>query len=150
MALFELIRILQGIHEDYEKCPKCGERWNARARDRSTVVRIGKEAFVCRCGDQHWTGLLEWSHLTEKQRRDYFISSLEIGVLMICLVCPPLFAYFIGNGIKSAMVALDWGAVIGFGLLAVSWAIKMLVVKISLRRCPHEVGFISGTAPWMW
>ena|SRR5579859_4081621 len=148
--MIELLYLLIRIRQNYETCPKCRQRWNARLRDRHTVIRVGNETFVCRCGDKHWTGLLEWCHLTELQRREYFVSPLEVGVLITCIFASPFFAYFIGDGMKSAATALRWGALIGLGSAAISWTIKILVIKISLRRCPHETGFVPGTAPWTW
>ncbi|MCI0423530.1 MAG: hypothetical protein L0312_30650, partial [Acidobacteria bacterium] len=80
----------------YQKCPKCGETWSAQL-SQARVLRVGKEAFVCKCGTAWPTGRMEWIHLNTEQRRAYFVSTAEIGVLVICLLAPALFGYFIGN-----------------------------------------------------
>jgi hypothetical protein len=81
----------------YKRCPDCGQKW-ATQLSQSQVIRLGKEAFICKCNKRWQTGRVEWSHRSREQRRAYFVSSAEIGVLVICTIMPAL----IGNGWSSA------------------------------------------------
>jgi hypothetical protein len=119
----------------YKQCPDCGQKW-ATQLSQSQVIRLGREAFICKCKRQWPTGRVEWNHLSHEQRRAYFISSAEIGVLVICTIMPALFGYFIGNGWPSALKAEAWGFVVGAVFVAVLWLIKLSLVGLSLRRCP--------------
>jgi len=122
----------------YQQCPDCGQKWATQLSSNQQVIRLGKEIFICKCEKRWPTGRIEWSHLGRKQRRQYFISSAEIGVLLICTFVPPLFAYFIGNGWPSALVAMGWGFVCGIVFVACLWLIKAILVGLSLRRCPSQ------------
>lgn len=133
----------------YQKCRECGSTFNAKL-SQSNVIRVGKEVFVCKCKTAFDTGKKEWAHLSMGERRGYFFSQAEIGVLLICTFIPGLFAYFIGNGIESALSAITWGFLVGVAFILVLWMIKSVIVKTSLRRCPHEAGYVPGVPPWCW
>lgn len=119
----------------YKQCPDCGQKWAARLSQQE-VIRLGRETFTCKCKKQWPTGCVEWNHLSREQRRAYFVSTAEIGVLVICTFMPALFGYFIGNGWPSALNAAAWGFVVGVAFVAVLWLIKVSMVGLSLRRCP--------------
>jgi hypothetical protein len=53
---------------------------------------LGKEAFICKCNKQWPIGRVEWSLLSREQGRAYFVSSGEIGVLVICTIMPAFIA----------------------------------------------------------
>lgn len=120
----------------YKKCPDCGQKWATQLSPNQQVIRLGKETFTCKCKKQWPTGRVEWSHLSREQRRAYFVSSAEIGVLVICTIMPALFGYFIGNGWSSALRAGIWGFGVGVMFAAVLWLVKISLVGLSLRRCP--------------
>ena len=75
----------------YDKCPTCKQIWGARL-SQADVIRIGKETFVCKCGTAWRTGRVEWAHLTPRMRHSYFLSTAEIGVLVLCPLAGALFA----------------------------------------------------------
>ena len=127
----------------HQQCPNCGQRWSARLSEQQ-VIRIGRESFRCNCGAIWPTGSLEWSHLLPKQRREYFVSTAEIGVLVVCVLIPPLFAYFIANGWHSALRAFGWGFCTGLVFVAFLWLIKLAIVALSLRRCPPASPGVAG------
>jgi len=119
----------------YKHCPDCGENWAAQL-SQSRVIRLGKEFYICKCNKQWPTGRVEWSHLSREQRRTYFVSTAEIGVLVICTIMPALFGYFIGNGWSAALRAGIWGFGVGVVFAAFLWLIKISLVGLSVRRCP--------------
>jgi len=135
----------------YNICQKCGRKFNQRL-SQSSEVRVGKEVFTCKCGEQYTTGLMEWTHLTPKRRFDYFVSSGEIGLLLICTLAPALFAFFIsGHKVDTTLRVTSWGLLVAAIGIGISWSIKMLVVKRSLKRVPHEDPFAArGGWPWNW
>src|SRR4051812_18520144 len=92
-----------------QACPDCGCEWAQQLSSRQDVIRIGKEAYVCKCPKTWTTGRIEWNHLSRERRRLYFFSEAEIGVLAICTLVPPLFGYFISDGWRGAMKAGSWG-----------------------------------------
>ena len=126
----------------YQKCPKCGQTWSAQL-SQARVIRIGKEVFVCRCGTEWPTGRIEWVRLNQAQRRAYFVSTAEIGVLVICTLSPALFGYFIGDGWRSALKAAGWGLLVGAGFVLVLWGIKLCIVGVSKFRTRHIVPKLS-------
>jgi|GEM_PF-4413949 len=134
----------------YNRCPSCGSTWSTRLIEQTSEIRLGKEEFVCECGISYKTGNIEWAHLDEKQRRGYFFSSVEAGIVVICTLVPPLFAYFVADGWRSAFKTAAWGTAIAAVFVLLSWAIKAICVKQSLRRLPHELAYIPGSLPWTW
>lgn len=71
--------------------------------------------------------------------------------MLIASFCPGLFAYFIGPGWRSALNASKIGFMVGLGIVALIWAIKMLIVRLSLHRCPHpNPTELRGLWPWQW
>jgi hypothetical protein len=119
----------------YKECPICGQKWAERI-SQSRVIRLGKETFICKCKKQWPTGRVEWSHLSRDQRRAYFVSTAETGVLVISTIMPALFGYFVGNGGPAALRAGIWGLGVGVLLAGVLWMIKLWLVALSLRRSP--------------
>jgi len=119
----------------YKQCPDCHQKWAARLSQQN-VIRVGREVFVCKCRKEWPTGCAEWSHLSREQKRAYFISSAEIGVLFLCTFIPPLFGYFIANGWPGAFKAAGGGFAVGVLFVGFLWLIKLFLVGLSLRRCP--------------
>jgi hypothetical protein len=123
----------------YKKCPTCKQTWSAQL-SQADVIRIGKEAFVCKCGTAWPTGRVEWAHLTPRMRRSYFLSTAEIGVLILCPFMGGLFTFFIA---QDKWMGLLWGILDGLVVAAVfvafMWALKFTIVKFSLRRCPLDL-----------
>ena len=139
----------------YQKCPDCGQTWSAQL-SQFKVIRLGKESYVCKCKKAWPTGNVEWVHLTPEQRRGYFFSQAEIGVLVISVLAPALFGFFLAGWVHrtpamGALVAASYGLLLGFVFVGILWSLKMLYVRLSLRRCPHEDRFEPrGALPWQW
>jgi hypothetical protein len=133
----------------YQVCPTCKKTWSAQL-SQAKVIRLGHETFRCKCGKDWDTGRKEWAHLTREQRLSYFFSQAEYGVLAICTVTPPLFAYFIADRWRSAGMAAVYGLLVGLFFCVLLWAHKMLLVKLSLRRCPHPIADLRGGWPRNW
>ena len=122
----------------YQKCPTCKQTWSAQL-SQAEVIRIGKEMFVCKCGTAWPTGRLEWAHITPRMRRSYFLSTAEIGVLILWPFAGALFAFFIA---QNRWIGLLWGILGGLAVaavfVAVMWALKLAIVKFSLDHCPPD------------
>lgn len=142
---------LHGVKVHRRKCIHCGQTWGEHLWD-SAEPRVGKESFVCRCGIKHSTGWVEWAHMLPKRRFDYFFSSAEIGTMVICVFSPGLFGYFVGaHGWRSVMTASAWGFLVGAVLVGMMWTSKMVIVRLSLRRSPHDDPTkLRGLWPWRW
>ncbi len=55
-------------------------------------------------------GILKWAHLSMAQRRDYFFSTVELGVLLLSVGTPALFAYFLSTPqVTGALTAAKYG-----------------------------------------
>ena len=123
----------------YKKCPACKQTWSAQL-SQADVIRIGEETFVCKCGTAWPTGRIEWAHLTPRMRRSYFLSTAEIGVLILWPFAGGLFAFFIA---QNKWMGLLWGIlgglVVAAAFVAVMWALKFTIVKFSLHRCPPDL-----------
>jgi hypothetical protein len=124
------------VHVFYKKCPTCRQTWSPQL-SQAAVIRIGKEVFVCKCGTAWPTGRVEWAHLTPRMRRSYFLSTAEIGVLLLWPFAGGLFAFFVA---QNRWMGLFWGILGGLAMavviVAVMWALKFTIVRLSLRRCP--------------
>ena len=122
----------------YQKCPTCRQTWNAQLGT-TNVIRLGKETYTCKCGIDWETGRVEWSHLTPRQRRSYFLSTAEIGVLILWPFVGGLFTYFIA---KDKLWGLIWGVVGGLLVagvfVLVMWWLKFAFARASLRRSPLD------------
>ncbi len=95
---------------------------------------------------------MEWAHLSPEKRREYFFSTAEIGVLVLCVGIPPLFAWFIAiHPAVAAIKAAAYGLSFGLVFVALLWTLKSVYVLASLRRCPHEDQTeLHGSLPWQW
>lgn len=138
------------LHIFYKKCPTCRQTWSPQL-SQAAVIRIGKEAFVCKCGIAWPTGRVEWAHITPRMRRSYFLSTAEIGVLILWPFAGGLFAVFVA---QNRWMGLLWGILGGLavavGFVGVMWALKFTIVRLSLRRCaisllamPVDSGFFD-------
>jgi hypothetical protein len=134
----------------YNKCPDCGRTWSARFSE-ANVIRLGRETYTCKCPKEWQAGHIEWVHLTPEQRKSYFFSTAELGVVVMCVLAPALFGYFVGSrGFISAGIAAGWGLLVGLGWVGFLWFLKVIYVKLSLRRLPHPVTDLRGGWPWNW
>jgi hypothetical protein len=140
--------LLVRIH--YQVCTSCGAKFNATLHP-STEIRVGPEFYACACGAQYRTGKFEWAHLNRKRRRDYFISSAEIGIMLLSMALPVIFGYGIGPGWQGGLVGLKWGFLFGLCFIALLWSIKALIIRSSLRRVPYgNTVEPIGILPWHW
>jgi hypothetical protein len=122
----------------YQKCPTCKQTWSAQLGT-AKIIRIGEETYTCKCGISWETGRVEWAHLTPQQRRSYFLSTAEVGVLILWPFVGGLFTFFIA---KNKWMGLLWGIVGGLLVAAffvlVMWGFKYMFVRLSLKRCPLD------------
>ena len=115
------------------------------------MIRVGREVFTCKCGDNWATGYLEWTHLSPSQKHSYFFSEAEIGVAAISFLVPPFFGYFIADiPWRGVRTGAKWGAIVGGAFVALLWVIKCGIVTLSLHRCPPPVNETKGLFPWEW
>ncbi len=135
----------------YQECPNCGDTWSEQL-SKANVIRLGKEFHTCKCDRQWPTGHTEWAHLTPRQRRRYFVSEAEIGVLAISTGTPLLFAPFLAQRpLHGAVTAAAYGLLFGLAFDAVLWFLKATYVRLSLRRVPHpDQAELRGPLPWQW
>lgn len=123
----------------YQKCPTCKQTWSAQL-SQADVIRIGKETFVCKCKTAWPTGRVEWAHLTPQMRRSYFLSTAEIGALILGPFTGGLFAFFLAqNRWIGLLRGILGGLVVASVFVAVMWALKFTFVMFSLHRCPPEL-----------
>ena len=147
---FPYAGLLRGVPLYYRQCPDCGKTWAHRLSD-SKVIRVGTEAFTCKCGTELATGYAEWTHLTLSQKRSYFFSEAEIGVAIISTLVPPFSGYFIAESPWQGVLAgAKWGAIVGGVFVALLWSIKCCIVALSLHRCPPAISEPKSLFPWEW
>lgn len=130
--------MVTGVKVFYNKCDECGSTWSTRL-SQVDVIRIGKETFICKCGTAWPTGYVEWAHLTPRQRRSYFLSTAEIGLLILCPFVGGLFGYFIAlNKWSGLLKGAVGGLAVAFVWVMVMWMLKFVFVQLSLRRHPLD------------
>jgi hypothetical protein len=144
------VRLLHGVRLQYRQCPDCGKTW-APLLSNATVIRVGRESFTCKCGSDWATGYVEWTHLSPSQKHAYFVSEAEIGAAVISILAPPFFGYFIAeNPWRGVLIGAKWGAIVGGAFIALLWAIKCVIVTLSLHRRPPAVNESKSLFPWEW
>lgn len=130
---------MPSIPVHYNKCQSCGQTWSVQLSPQTDVIRLGREHFTCKCGIAWETGHFEWAHLTPAQRRSYFFSTAEIGVLLLGPFTGALFTFFIA---RNRWLGLLWGLLGGFVVAALAatfmWTLKYIFIRLSLRRCPFD------------
>jgi hypothetical protein len=109
-------------------------------------IGIGRECYVCVCGNRYETGRREWIRLSQQEKRKYLWS----GLLMIPLVTTVLAAIG-GYFLKWHEPYWFMSVFIGFlGLLsglicsATLLAIRGLPVLTSIRRTRHSAQGLSN------
>jgi hypothetical protein len=79
-----------------------------------------------------------------RERRAYFVSEAEIGILFLSVGTPALFALFLAqHRITGALTAAAYGLLVGLAFVVVLWGLKSIYVRASLRRCPHDNGYVT-------
>ena len=86
--MFGILDILILILVRRHRCTECGRAFWAAPPHTGTEVAIGREFYLCECGNRYDTGRREWHHLNSDVKRAYLWS----GLLLIPLVITALAA----------------------------------------------------------
>ena len=74
--MFGIIDILVLILIRRRRCTRCGRSFWAAPPHSGSDIAVGREHYICLCGNRYETGRREWAHLSREQRREYLWSGL--------------------------------------------------------------------------
>lgn len=63
-------------------CTRCGKSFWAPPVYNGAAASIGRESYICECGNRYETGRREWIHLTQEEKRKYLWSGLVVLPLL--------------------------------------------------------------------
>jgi hypothetical protein len=146
--MFGILDVVVLILVRRRHCLRCSRVFWAPPVHRGEDICIGRECYVCVCGNRYETGRREWTHLSREEERKYLWS----GLLMLPLVTTGLGAIG-GYFLKWHEPYWFMSVFIGFlGLLsgltcsAALLIIRALPVVMSLRRSRRSEPMLSNTA----
>jgi hypothetical protein len=145
--MFGILDIIVLILIRLRHCGQCGRSFWAPPVHNGPDVCVGRECYVCLCGNRYETRRREWVHLSREEKRKYLWS----GLLMTPLVTTALAAIG-GYFLKWHEPYWFMSVFIGFlGLLsglicsAALLVIRGLPVITSLRRTRYSERTLSST-----
>ena len=122
----------------YNRCPNCKAILKLRLRE--NMLMVGSEVVSCKCGAPYRSGMYEWSHLSPKQKRYYFISDGAAGLLLmgplIGGVFPIMDSTYAYQPFHFDWTNALWGLLGGMVCVIVLWIGKAVKIWASIRRCP--------------
>ena len=146
--MFGILDIIVLILVRRRHCPRCDRAFWAPPVHTGGDTCIGRECYVCVCGNKYETGRREWAHLSRDEKREYLWS----GLLMIPLVTLALGAiggYFLKwhepYWFMSVFIGF-LGLVSGVICSAVLLLIRGLPVMTSLRRTRYAEPVLVNAA----
>ena len=80
--MFGILDIIVLILVRRHHCPRCDRVFLAPPVHTGEEICVGRECYVCECGNRYATGRREWIHLGPDEKRKYLWS----GLLMIPVV----------------------------------------------------------------
>jgi hypothetical protein len=146
--MFGILDIIVLILIRRRHCARCDGVFWAPPMHSGEDICIGRECYICTCGNRYETGRREWIHLSRQEKHKYLWS----GLLMIPLLTTVLAAIG-GYLLKWHEPYWFMSVFIGFlglisGLIcsAALLAIRGLPVMTSLRRTRHSAARLSSAA----
>jgi hypothetical protein len=125
-------------YADAYLCDECGReitKYLHRYRAHSWP-QIGRERYLCRCGQSYFTGAKEWDHITSWKRRRFIKRTLGLSiVLSVLLLAPGILIYWIFHRSLGAAIAALVIVALPFILQTSFW----LEVAASKRRTSGNV-----------
>jgi hypothetical protein len=137
--MFGILDILVVILVRRRHCSRCGRTFWAAPPHLGGDTAVGREYYLCVCGNRYETGRREWEHLSLEEKRVYLWSGLlAIPILLTALAA--MGGYFLKWHEPYWMMSVFIGVLglisglICSGLLL---TIRGLPVLASLRRSRH-------------
>ena len=147
--MFGIIDILILILIRRRHCPRCGRSFWAAPPHSGTDISIGRECYICVCGNRYETGRREWTQLSREQKRKYLWSGL-VAIPAVITTLAAIGGYFLRWHEPYWVMAV----LLGFlGLLsglicsALLLAVRSLPVLTSLRRTKFDHSGTGAVAP---
>ena len=138
--MFGILDILVLILIRRHRCTRCERVFWAPPPHPTGEVAIGRECYVCVCGNRYETGRREWTHLNVEEKRKYLWS----GLVMIPVITSAMGAiggYFLRwhepYWFMSIFIGF-LGLLSGFICSAVLLFIRWMPVATSLLRIRHN------------
>ncbi len=147
--MFGILDIIVLILVRRRHCICCGRAFWAAPPHRGNDISIGRENYICVCGNKYETGRNEWNHLSLQQKRKYLWSGL-VAIPTVITALAAVGGYFLRWHEPYWVMAL----ILGFlgllsGLICSSLllAIRSLPVLASLRRCKFSRSETGAIVP---
>jgi hypothetical protein len=147
--MFGIIDILVLILIRRRHCIRCGRTFWAASPHSGNDLSIGRECYICVCGDRYETGRREWANLSREQKREYLWSGL-VAIPMILAGLAGVVGYFLRwhEPYWTMAVILGFlGLLSGLICSALLLVIRSLPVVASLRRMKINQSRTSEIVP---
>jgi hypothetical protein len=125
-------------------CDNCGRNITRHfhAPQSHTSGQIGPTRYQCRCGQKYPTGAIEWDHLGDRRRKNYFLLTFLLGFASSVLLSVPCFAsyYFLGRSREILIAACVISAIPFFLINLPFWfrvAASLWRTRVSDRSIPN-------------
>jgi hypothetical protein len=147
--MFGIIDILVLILIRRRHCIRCGRSFWAAPPHSGADISIGRESYICVCGNRYETRKSEWAHLSREQKREYLWSGL-VAIPAIITSLAAVVGYFLRWHEPYWVMAL----ILGFlGLLsglicsALLLILRALPVVASMRRSKFDRSETGAAVP---
>jgi hypothetical protein len=137
--MFGILDILVLILVRRRHCSRCGRTFWAAPPHLGRDTAVGREYYLCVCGNRYQTGRREWEHVSRDEKRVYLWSGL-LAIPILLMTLAAIGGYFLRWHEPYWTMSVILG-VLGFlsGLICSGFllTIRGLPVLASLRRTRH-------------
>ena len=145
--MFGILDILVLILIRRHRCSRCERGFWAPPPHPNGALAVGREDYVCVCGNRYVTGRREWTHLSVEEKRKYLWSGL-VMIPVITVAIGAIGGYFLRwhepywlMSIFIGFLGLLSGLICSAVLLFIRW----LPVATSLLRTRHNHRTLDNT-----
>ncbi len=147
--MFGILDIIFLILVRRRNCKSCGRAFWAAPPHTGRETAVGRESYLCVCGDKYETGRREWAHLDKEEKRKYLWSGLST-ILFATTVLAAIGGYFLRwhEPYWTMSVILGFlGLLSGLICCAVLLGIRSLPVAVSWWRTRHDEPTLGDSQP---
>jgi hypothetical protein len=147
--MFGIIDIIVLILVRRRHCSRCGRAFWAAPPHSGKDISIGRECYLCICGNKYVTDRREWAHLSQEQKHKYLWSGL-IAIPAAVTAVAAIVGYFLRWHEPYWVMAVLLGCL---GLLSglicstLLLAIRSLPILTSVRRTGSDQARTGAVVP---
>jgi hypothetical protein len=109
LKMFGILDILVLILVRRRHCSRCGRTFWAAPPHLGRDTAVGREYYLCVCGNRYETGRREWEHLSRDEKRVYLWSGL-LAIPILLTTFAAIGGYFLRARAVLDDVGLSWSS----------------------------------------